>query len=61
MRHNSGRGENHFLKTCAHFLIMPRKRKTPKYGLDDAPSSRIDKKKAKVYTVAEAAKMVSFV
>jgi hypothetical protein len=40
---------------------MPRKRKTPKYGLDDAPSSRIDKKKAKVYTVAEAAKMVSFV
>jgi hypothetical protein len=39
---------------------MPRKRKTPKYGLDDAPSS-IDKKKAKVYTVAEAAKMVSFV
>jgi hypothetical protein len=39
---------------------MPRKRKTPKYGLDAAPSS-IDKKKAKVYTVAEAAKMVSFV
>jgi hypothetical protein len=42
-------------------LILPRKQKTPKYGLDGAPSS-IDKKKAKVYTVAdEAAKMVSFV
>jgi hypothetical protein len=39
---------------------MPRKRKTPKYGLDDAPSSK-DKKKAKGYTVAEASEMVSFV
>jgi hypothetical protein len=39
---------------------MPRKRKTPKYGLNDAPSST-DKKKTKVYTVVEAAKMVSFV
>jgi hypothetical protein len=39
---------------------MPRKQKTPKYGLVHAPSS-IDKKKAKGYTVAEAAKMVSFV